>query len=211
MAKMLGMGAGIVALFCQPFVVVALSSTMSLTREGSTISTTTWFDSSGFGLIFYDRNSLGKGTVKELSTTTVFSHRELSSYAEKLLVEDPHIESISADSSSVSMRYDARAKMLGFVPMIVSVRAEVNSEGKVSISYPWYGGLLQKDDTPLVQNLSQSIAEALIIQPGIPNTGGTSNRMSASTQALILKKMQAVLKEDFDATSASSAKALARN
>ena len=67
------------------------------------------------------------------------------------------VRKISANENVVEMRYQARLKLFGFIPMEREVRAESNAAGEVEIDYPWYSFLATKPDTNIATGILNSL------------------------------------------------------
>lgn len=130
------------------------------------------------------------------SPASVQTSSDLSLYASTIVKEDENVEDAELSEDAVSIRYKQRAKLFGVIPVFVSVKATVESSGDVSVSYPWYGFMLsQEERVTLESTLDAAIGTS------------TSTELSSNTQALILERMHATLKQNLEASLAAEANA----
>lgn len=143
--------------------------------------------------VILERSSLEESA----STTTVAigfvqDRADLEAYAKVAMRSDEHIKAVESSGERVRMTYDKNARLFGFIPVVVVVHVEVDSEGNVSLQYPWYGFLLRKDDMAIETALS-SAAKATIDAHASVQAG-----MSPKLQATLLAELHAVLKTAFN-------------
>lgn len=117
---------------------------------------------------------------------------DLETYAEASMRSDEHIQAMESSAESVSMAYDSNAKLFGFIPVVVVVRAEIDKEGEVTTHYPWYSFLLRKDNAAVETALS-SAAKATIEADASAGSG-----MTPRLQGTLLAELHAVLKTAFN-------------
>lgn len=81
-------------------------------------------------------------------------------------LENDTVTEIVTSDTETEVHYTTRLRLFGFIPVSTSAVARANSEGEVSVKYPWYRFLsrVEKDDemTTLAQNLRAS-HDALIV------------------------------------------------
>lgn len=113
----------------------------------------------------------------------VSNRGELRSFLNHVVKSDDRISDVRVSSSTIETHYQMPAKFLWTIPMNLTANVSVNSDGSVSVTYPWYAFLFAKHDSDLVAQLQQSAAST-----------GTTTTLSASAQAHLLNALFSNLK-----------------
>ncbi|MBY0473196.1 hypothetical protein K2Q00_02840 [Patescibacteria group bacterium] len=112
----------------------------------------------------------------------VSNRGELRSFLNHVIKADDRISDVRVSSSTIETHYQMPAKFLWTIPMNLTAKVSVDSNGSVNITYPWYAFLFAKHDSDLAAQLEQSAA----------STGTTT--LSASAQAHLLNLLFSNLK-----------------
>ncbi|OGG79973.1 hypothetical protein A3A39_01155 [Candidatus Kaiserbacteria bacterium RIFCSPLOWO2_01_FULL_54_13] len=86
-------------------------------------------------------------TVK--AHTQVQSGQDLENFAKGVLLKDENIEEVSADKGTVTVKYQANGKLLGFIPISFTETVELETKGEaagsVKVKFPWFAFLVTTD------------------------------------------------------------------
>jgi len=74
----------------------------------------------------------------------VQSGQDLENFATGVLLRDENVEVAAASDTEVEVAYRMPAKFVGIFNASLAARAEVDAEGRVKVSYPWFGFLFAK-------------------------------------------------------------------
>ncbi len=159
----------------------------SVEGSGITITRATASDNSGV--------SISVPTMVETSS-------DLSAYASTVVNTDANVESAELSEEEVSVLYKQRARLFGFIPVFVPVKATVESNGDVSVKYPWYGFLVSKKERA---TLESQLSTAVTANANASLESGAE--LSSKTQAWILDRIHATLKQNLDASLQAEANA----
>src|SRR6185503_12262597 len=121
----------------------------------------------------------------------------------RVVVTDANIKEVSTSSQSVSMSYPTHAKLFGFIPMIVTARAEIESNGVVHVQYPWYSIFMSTDGTALQARL-QAAANAVLLVGTTSVATQDKATLTANDQITLIKELHAVLQNNFSGSLQSS-------
>ncbi|MGM0439151.1 MAG: hypothetical protein ACQEP3_01800 [Patescibacteria group bacterium] len=75
-------------------------------------------------------------------------------------MEDERVESVKIDENSGSVKYRARIKLFGFLPLEREVEA-VTENGEEKINYPWYGIISRKPDGSKISNILSNLQDLI--------------------------------------------------
>lgn len=87
------------------------------------------------------------GTTDEVyvdASEKVTTKEDLSSYIKSTMNKDSELKDVIIDDSSVTLKYATKAKLFGFIPVWLTPKTTVNTDGEVIVKYPWYSGLSSK-------------------------------------------------------------------
>ena len=163
---------------------------------GTNIEATTSIegDTEGVG-ITVTRSSASESSIEAAigSSAEVETSSELSLFASAVVKTDENVDEVGLSEDAVSLRYKQRAKLFGIIPVFVYVKATTDSNGNVSVSYPWYGFLLSQEErvnveTDLQATVSQSLAAS------------ADATLTSSAQAQLLEEMRLVLQSNLEAS-----------
>lgn len=131
------------------------------------------------------------------TASSVQTQADLSAYATTVVKSDTNVERVELADDSVSLRYQQRAKLLGVVPVFVTVKATVGSDGEISLQRPWYGFLLTMDsDADLEASVNAAAQTALSGSTAVNANGDFTTR----AQAMLLQEVHTVMKNHLEAS-----------
>ncbi len=163
------------------------SSTATSTSVSVTTTTTTTGDTTPFVLSNTDDavlNFSNNATPAVSDASTVGTRDQLSAYAAGVMHSDDNIQNVQMSSSSVIMNYKQPGRFLGFIPVTVSTQAQVNQDGSVSISHPWYDFLAMTNDSAIRTSIQAQLQQSMA-----STTPGGDIAFSPQMQAQIMADM----------------------
>jgi len=93
------------------------------------------------------------------SAAMVATEEDLQSYTSATMESDPQFERAVYSDSAVTVWYTQPSKMLGFIPVDMSVKATSDGMGNVTVSYPWYSFMASSmNKTELEASLSKQMS-----------------------------------------------------
>ena len=75
-------------------------------------------------------------------------------------MDDERIRSIEMDETGGRLRYKARMRLLGFIPLEREVEARIEN-GVEKVDYPWYGFLSRKPDGLKISNILSNLQDLI--------------------------------------------------
>lgn len=133
-----------------------------------------------------DQDSAGTATSTTIDTPErVTKHGELRSFLNHIVKEDERIADVHVSTSTIETHYALPAKFLWTIPMDLTADVAVQSDGSVTITYPWYAFLFAKHGDELASKLEQSVAST---------SAGASTTLSSSDRAHLLNLLFSTLK-----------------
>lgn len=136
------------------------------------------------GEIEIDQDSADNASSTIESPREVTNRGQLRSFLNHVVKSDDRIADVQVSSTTVEAHYALPSKFLWAIPANITADVTVNSNGTVSVTYPWYAFLFAKQGSELQSELSQTATSA----------GVGSTTFSASTQAHLLDLLFAGLK-----------------
>ncbi|MCE9643632.1 hypothetical protein K8Q93_00045 [Candidatus Parcubacteria bacterium] len=146
------------------------------------------------------------GTANASATTisvpeAVRTQADLNAYASSAVRADKNIDGVVLSDSGVMVRYMQPAKLFGFIPVSVTVTTEVDSQGTVSVKYPWYRFLVAVGDKEELETVIQSRVDSALEahasesgQAAASAAGsGLTGRTVATSTVMLDAKMKAQL------------------
>ena len=189
----------------------AQTQTNAETNVGATTSTAAGQGTAGSGsagagasgsAIVVTRGSASEDSATVSTASAVRTETDLAAYAATVVRSDENAERADLSSNNVSLRYKQRAYLLGIIPVYVTVTANVESDGSVSVSYPWYGFLLSSGErAELESELNAAVQGTVQSSASLDAEGGLTTRAKAE----LLEKVHAALKQNLDASVAADA------
>lgn len=143
--------------------------------------------------------SVGASTVT--AAAQVSSSDDLKSYAVAAMKSDGNIRGMSFSDNSVEVDYREPGRLFGFIPVSVTAMANVNSDGSVTVTHPWYDFLIAKDDTNLQSTLAANV--------GPMATANASGQWSYATEAKIADAMKSNLESSNNVSASTQTSASA--
>lgn len=114
----------------------------------------------------------------------VTNRGELRSFLNHIVKADEHIADVHISTSTIETHYALPAKFLWAIPASLTADVAIQSDGSVTITYPWYAFLFAKHDSELAAQL-HSVASA---------GASASTTLSASERAHLLDLLFSTLK-----------------
>lgn len=148
-----------------------------------------------------DGTAAGQAMVD--SPASVRTGADLSAYAKTVVKSDTHVEDARFASDTVSIAYKQRAKLFGFIPVLVRATATVRADGTATVSYPWYA-IFAATDSSLETDVRGAVASELAAG-GADASANAEARFTAEQQARILAKMHQIMKSHLDASASAAA------
>lgn len=81
-------------------------------------------------------NASGHASIN--SALQVQSNNDLEDFVATQVNSDENVSTVELGEDVVIVVYKQHAKLFGFIPVLVNATAEVNADGTVAVSYPWY-------------------------------------------------------------------------
>jgi|GEM_PF-3352137 len=136
-----------------------------------------------------------------LRAAEVHDRNELRQFARAALQEDRNIENVHISSTTVRTEYPTRARFLGVVPANVKAQVDVNADGTVSVTFPWYAFLFATNKGELQSQVQNSVLSTL----GISTTtaGAPEGQLTPQQQATVLDSIISTLRGLFGGATAS--------
>ncbi len=158
-------------------------------------STTTTTSTTGGSNISTDITTPGidVNAVVTIDANSVVTEEDLTTYVDSQMTTDANLKEVSYTDTTVTVAYKQPAKLFGFISSSLTATAEVQADGTVEVSYPWYAFLYSKTVTAadLETELSSSVSGMV--------TADTT--LTAQAKAQIASRLQAALAASFNATS----------
>ncbi len=121
-----------------------------------------------------DQDSAESATTTIDSPDHVATHLELRSFLNHIVKQDDRISDVHVSSSTIETHYEIPTKFLWSIPMSLTADVVMNTDGSVTVTYPWYAFLFATPDSDLSVRL-----------PSASSTKG-STTSSANSQAHLL-------------------------
>jgi hypothetical protein len=138
-----------------------------------------------------DTIEIDHDSAEEASTTIdtpehVTNRGQLRSFLNHVVKGDDRIANLLVSSTTIEAHYDLPAKFLWTIPVSLTAQVSVQSDGSVSITYPWYAFLFATRKDEISAQLSQI---------GTSTVGTSSTEaLSASAQAHLLNLLFSALR-----------------
>lgn len=158
------------------------------------------------GSIIVSRGDVRSNAVAATSNdwSQVRSDSDLSGYIAAQIKSDDNLEKVKVSSDNVAVTYKQHARFLGFLPTTLKATAMVESDGNVSVSYPWYSFLYAKTSNvdDVETNLKARVNAAFSAEGderGATVSGNTQAEVSAEARsearARLVAEIRAALEE----------------
>lgn len=162
-----------------------------------------------FDLLIVTRAEVDAGSIKATvsSPSAVSTRADLSGYLATEMKTDKNISSVEVASDGVEVTYKQHAKLFGFIPVTVDATAEVDADGKVEVSYPWYSFLMVTNKSDLetrIQNRVDADANLSTSADASANAEAAA-QLGADAQARIVAAVKAAMQAEFNASINASA------
>jgi hypothetical protein len=134
--------------------------------------------------ISIDRSSdeVKSKTGVTVTVDRVMTDADLRGFAATEVRNDNNLNGIKIASDKIEVDYKQPARFLGIIPMMVSVGVDVNSDGSVSVDYPWYSFLALTNKADLEASIESEV-KAFLEDYGVSSASSASLAANASTTA----------------------------
>lgn len=138
----------------------------------------------------------------QISVSAITGETDLSGYVAAQIKADKNVSTVETSESGVEVTYDTPAKLFGIFPMTVQTTVNVDADGTVNVSYPWYGFLLSTEGGDLETQLQTVVKTELSAAAGksavmasadVQADVETAVGMTSATQAKLISGIRAVL------------------
>lgn len=130
---------------------------------------------------------------------------DLATYDTLVVGARPAVKNINVnDDGSMEIAYVQPAKFLGIFPASITGDVNIDANGTVTVSTPWYGFLYTKDTTPV-----QASVAAAVQQSGVAADAQGSTDMQAQLQdrAMLVNAITAAIQVEASASATTAASA----
>lgn len=182
------------------------SSTSSTEASG----TTTVRGNEQGAVVRITRDDVGNNGATEVSVTLpaqVRTSADLSGYVTTTVRSDENVQAVEAASNKVSLTYKQHARFLGFIPVTLNARAEVDAAGNVEVKYPWYSIFAVTDRATLESKVQNSVNATLGTKGSLSGDADASASLTVEQQAKVVAAVRAVMRDAFDAAADASGSA----
>jgi hypothetical protein len=156
-----------------------------------------------------DLDNNGATSVTVTLPSQVRTSDDLKSYVSTEVKGDEHVQAVESASDKVSVTYKQHAKFLGFIPVMLNARADVDAAGNVTIRYPWYSIFTVTDRATLESRVQTSVNAALGTDGSSGSVANGSASLSAQEQAEVVAAVRGAMKDAFSAAADTSVDASA--
>lgn len=132
------------------------------------------------------------------TSAAVQSPAQLKAFARNIVRKDTDVRDVSVSSLEVSVNHKAHARIFGIFPANVFARTQVMSDGKITVTFPWYTFASSKK-AELESKVRSAVSSSL-------SSVALSAKLSSHAQAEILEKTITAVNADFQADTSASAK-----
>jgi len=150
----------------------------------------------GFTLLRSDA-SVTNSSDAVMDARSVQTESDLEAYAATTLRTNDSFDGVETSSDRLVLRFTEDAKLFGFIPHTVTSRVEVDANGSVTVSRPWYSFLVAGLSNETDASIEARVTKAM----GDTNSSGT---MSARSQALVLAEIASALGGSVDVSANAS-------
>ena len=177
------------------------------TNVGATTSGTGGQSTAGSasaGAIVVTRGSASEDDATVSTASAVATESDLAAYAATVVRSDENAERAELSSDNVSLRYKQRAYLLGIIPIFATVTTTVESNGTVTVSYPWYGFLLSQEERVELESDLNAAVQGVVQSSASLNAEG---ELTTRAQAQILEDVHAAMKQKLEASATADVSA----
>lgn len=150
-----------------------------------------------------DMSARAEGENRVLTPLEVESRSDLEAYASSRMATTDRIENAEFSGERMRVSFKEDGRFLGFIPVTMTSHAEVNADGSVKVTRPWYGFMVATDASADGDLESRIEAATRASSELMAETSGTAS-LSASTQAQILDVIVASLESSTQASASGS-------
>ncbi len=150
------------------------------------------------------QSSSSDDDVMVSNSANVSTDADARAYANEIMKNDNKIVDATVNDDTVTLSYRAPAKFLGFLPITMTVTAEADQSGNVTVSYPWYSFLVKSNGAALhasAEAKAHAAAQSAIFRETATTTTASSTAsttvsvsMNARIKALLIDALHAAFK-----------------
>lgn len=122
-------------------------------------------------------------SANTISASSVSTESDVEAYAASTLRTNDALESVDVTGENVSVSFKEQVRLFGFIPMDMTSRIEVASDGTVRIERPWYSFLTAGASTEVTSAIEANVRNAIETEGGL----------TARAQARILNEVSLAL------------------
>jgi hypothetical protein len=151
-------------------------------------------------------NSMISGNI---SPDTIQTSADLRAYATSKMNADANIDEMNFAKDTVVIGYKEHGRLLGFIPVVMTLKAKAHADGSVEVNYPWYSFMVSKDKASLEAKLKAAVEARSNNMASATSTtvGNAEASFNASSAADIAARMHTVLREAYEAEENAQANA----
>lgn len=126
----------------------------------------------------------------------VVSKEDLALYVQAVMANDSSVKDVVIDDTSVSMKYATRAKLFGVIPVWLTPKTTVNTNGEVVVKYPWHSVLSSKKVKVSAENIKSDLIEQGLVSS--VETQDVPSEMSMQYRAQLVDTLNMVIKSNLE-------------
>lgn len=132
----------------------------------------------------------------DMAAGEVSSEADLETFAAASINSDANLQGMEFSDEEIAVSYKQPGKILGFIPVLVTVEASLDAEGNIDLDYPWYQFIVVTDRAELESELQSEV--------GARAAGAD---LAAQSKAEIASRLHSALRENLAASAEVSADA----
>lgn len=137
------------------------------------------------------------------SSASVASRADLEAYASSRISSNENIEGAEFSSDRMRVSFKEEGRLFGFVPVSMTSHAEVNADGSVEVTRPWYRFMVATSASA-DQDLEARLTAALEASAESMTSASGNASLSAAAQARLLDEIVASLDTGAQASATGS-------
>lgn len=147
----------------------------------------------------------GSAEATQIAATSVRTQAELSGFVASQLVSDENVSRVETSADDVSVTYEQRAHLFGFVPVTVEATATVSADGSIDVSYPWYAFLMTTNEGELEATIEQRVSGS--VSAATNASADAAAGFTSTTQAQVIGSIRSAMEAKLEADLAAEASA----
>jgi hypothetical protein len=152
------------------------------------------------GVSFDRSNTIDKEgvSIEHRNIASVKNTEDLKLYAAANFQSDENLQNMEFAGDKVVVGYNERGRFLGFIPVTLNVKTEVDANGNVTTHYPWYNFLVSNDRAELEASLKTRISNILSAR------ANANASLTVSEQARVAAEVYAIMKDRFESSNSDT-------